>query len=350
MTGPLTVIMQPFSQLLRALPPTVWAACALALLAPFAQALVDDVEQELARLAGEREMLAQELDQFKITVKMIHTEDTPPEQSSNPAVRKLALEMVSLRERLVAVTEREVTLLQEQIIAARQLAAAVEAGEAARSAQGPETARESKPLRMATPAYSMAREEEHVRRLHALLTNYYAELQEAARTLPSEEELAARAAAQLDAERLSRIPFSIDKVRLNGAEASTALSQITQRLSDPNIPESRRDIAPICGIRTQLFGTLIASERRSLKPVGKNHYIARVRLQPGDTTLRIRENTWEAQLPKDVNAGDYLITLYAPPGTPPELHLFAVDDLLAEQDPHIPAWLPDEINLSPRAG
>ena len=183
-----------------------------------------------------------------------------------------------------------------------------------------------------------------------LLLTRARELQEAARTLPSEEELAARAAAQLDAERLSRIPFSIDKVRLNGAEASTALSQITQRLSDPNIPESRRDIAPICGIRTQLFGTLIASERRSLKPVGKNHYIARVRLQPGDTTLRIRGNSWEVQLPKDVNAGDYLITLYAPPGTPPELHLFAVDDLLAEQDPHIPAWLPAEINLSPRAG
>lgn len=32
----------------------------------------------------------------------------------------------------------------------------------------------------------------------------------------------------------------------------------------------------------------------------------------------------------------------------PELHLFAVDDLLAEQDAHIPAWLPAEINLSPR--
>ena len=354
MKGPLTVIMQPLSRLLRALPPAVWVACALSLLMPLAHALEDDVEQELAKLAGEREMLAQELDQFKVTVKMIHTEDSPPEQSSNPAVRKLALEMVNLRERLVAVTEREVTLLQEQIIAARQLAAAAAAGDAAGNAptsgQGPETAMESKPLRMATPAYSMAREEEHVRRLHALLTNYYAELQEAARTLPSEEELAARAAAQLDAERLSRIPFSIDKVRLNGAEASTALSQITQRLSDPNIPESRRDIAPICGIRTQLFGTLIASERRSLKPVGKNHYIARVRLQPGDTTLRIRENSWEVQLPQNVNAGDYLITLYAPPGTPPELHLFAVDDLLAEQDPHIPAWLPAEVNLSPRAG
>lgn len=350
MRGPLTVIMQTLTLLLRALPRTVWAACALLIVIPLAHALEDDIERELAKLAGEREMLAQELDQFKITVKMIHTEDSPPEQSSNPAVRKLALEMVSLRERLVAVTEREVTLLQEQIIEARQLAAAVAAGEVPTSEQGPQTAIESKPLRMATPAYSLEREEEHVRRLHALLANYYAELQESARTLPSEEELAARAAAQLDAERLSRIPFSVDKVRLNGAEASTALSQITQRLSDPNLPESRRDIAPICGIRTQLFGVLVASERRSLKPVGKNHYIARVRLQPGDTTLRIRENSWEAQLPENVNAGDYIITLYAPPGVPPELHLFAVDDLLAEQDPHIPAWLPAEINLSPRAG
>lgn len=343
-------MMQPLSRLLRALPRTVWAVCALSLLMPLPQALGDEVEQELARLADEREMLTQELDQFKITVNMIHTQETPPEQSSNPAVRKLAQEMVTLRERLVAITEREVTLLQEQITATRQLAAAAKAGDASTPAQGPESAMESKPLRMASPAYSMEREEEHVRRLHALLTNYYAELQEAARTLPSEEELAARAAAQLDAERLSRIPFSIDKVRLNGAEASTALSQITQRLSDPNIPESRRDIAPICGIRTQLFGALIASERRSLKPVGKNHYIARVRLQPGDTTLRIRDDSWDVQLPQNVNAGDYLITLYAPPGTAPELHLFAVDDLLAEHNPHIPAWLPAEVNLSPRAG
>ena len=162
--------------------------------------------------------------------------------------------------------------------------------------------------------------------------------------------LAAPAAPSVDAEKISRIPFSVDKIRLNGAEGSTALSEITRRLTDPNIPESRRDVAPICGIRTQLFGSLIASERRSLKPVGKNNYVAQIRLQPGDTTLRIKEDRWEIQLPQNVNAGDFLITLYIPPDSPPQLHLFAIDDLLAEQDPHIPAWLPDDIKLKSRSG
>ena len=160
------------------------------------------------------------------------------------------------------VTERELTLLQEQITAARALAAASPQYEASDGI-------ESKPLRVTTPDYSMADEQEHVERLRTLLASYYAELQEAARTLPSEEELAARAAAQLEAEQLARIPFSADKVQLSGAEGSTALSQITRRLTDPDIPESRRDIAPICGIRTELFGALIASEQRSLRPVGK---------------------------------------------------------------------------------
>jgi hypothetical protein len=289
-------------------------------------------------------MLTTELDQYKSTVRLLQTDDTPPEQSSNPALRKLALEMVRIKERLIAVTERELTVLQEQISAARQLAASP--GEPMQEQQGIE----SKPLRQATRDYTLVNEQEHVERLHALLASYYSELQEAARTLPSEEELAARAAARVDAEKMSRIPFSVDKIRLNGAEGSTALSEITRRLTDPNIPESRRDVAPICGIRTQLFGSLIASERRSLKPVGKNNYVARIRLQPGDTTLRIKEDRWEIQLPQNVNAGDFLITLYIPPDSPPELHLFAIDDLLAEQDPHIPAWLPDDIKLKSRSG
>ncbi len=348
MTGPISVIRYALALRLRALPRALLLVCAL-LLPPLAHSQHNDMEPELVSLAGEREMLNAELEQYKATVRLLQKDDSPPEQSSNPAVRKLAEEMVRLRERLVTVTKREVTLLQEQIIAARQLAAAATA-ESPAPEQAPQNAIESKPLRLSTPAQSMEREEELVRRLHSLLTDYYAELQEAARTLPSEEELAARAAAQLDAERLARIPFSIDKVRLNGAEGSIALSQITHRLSDPNMPESRRDIAPICGIRTQLFGALIASERRSLRPVGKNHFVARIRLQPGDTTLRIKEHRWDMQLPQNVNAGDYLITLYAPPGVEPELHLFAVDDLLAEHDPHIPAWLPDEVNLAPRSG
>jgi hypothetical protein len=273
----------------------------------------------------------------------LQTDGSPPEQSKNPAVRKLALEMVSIKERLIKVTERELTLLQEQITSARQIAAAPQQ-------PASQVKIESKPLRTMTPDYSGETEREHVERLHVLLADYYAELQEAARTLPTEEELAARAAARLDAESLSRIPFSADKVRLNGAEGSTALSQITRRLSDPNIPESRRDIAPICGIRTHLFGALIASERRSLRPVGKNNFVARIRLQPGETTLRIKENSWHIEIPRHLNATDFLVTLYAPANEPPELHLFAVDDLLAEQNPHIPAWLPDDIQLKSHPG
>jgi hypothetical protein len=99
-----------------------------------------------------------------------------------------------------------------------------------------------------------------------------------------------------------------------------------------------------------LFGSLIASEQRSLRPVGKNNYVARIRLQPGQTTLRIKESRWEILLPQHVNAGDFLITFYAPPNSTPELHLFSVDDLMAEQNPHIPAWLPQDMNLKSRSG
>jgi len=321
-----------------------------------AQLRVDDLDRELNGLTGEREVLAKELDQYKRTLAILQRDDTPPEQSSNPAVRTLALEMVSIRERLISVTEREVTLLQEQITLARQMAAVAPAIEVANADQTTgqtneaDSGIEGKPLRTNNRYYSIERESENVKRLHALLASYYAELQESARTLPSKEELENRAISQRDAERLARIPFSADKVRLNGAEGSTAFSQITRRLSDPNIPESRRDMAPICAIKTRLFGSLIASETRSLKPVGKNHFVARLRLQPGDTTLRIMDDRWEIQLPEHANASEYLVTLYNPPGATPELHLFAVDDLLAEADPHIPAWLPAELNIASRAG
>lgn len=337
---------------LRSLLGAAVATCVL-LSAPLAAGQAQDIERELQALTTEREVLTRELEQYKSTVDILQQDDTPPEQSSNPALRKLALEMVSIKERLVAVTEREVVLLQEQISAARQLAEAgpLEPGTADSELEGAASkAIESKPLRMQARDYSQESEQANVQRLHHLLSTYYADLQEAARTLPSEEELAERAAAQIDADRLAKIPFSADKVRLNGAEGSTALSQITLRLSDSGIPESRRDIAPICGVRTMLFGSLIASERRSLRPVGKNHFVARVRLQPGDTTLRIKENRWQIQLPQDVSAGDFLVTLYTPPGNPPELHLFAIDDLLAEETPHIPAWLPDEVQLKPSTG
>lgn len=313
------------------------------------QGEAEDRTQLLQRLATERELLTSELEQYEQTLAVLIPDDTPPEQSSNPAVRKLAEEVVRLKERLVGIAEQEVTLLQAQIIDAR-----------ARQREGiaaapvvevrPDTAMESKPLPPESAQHAPAHEAEQVERLHELLENYHAELQEAARTLPTENELEQRELAKRDAMTLARIPFNANKVRLTGAEGSTALTEITERLMDPRIPESRRDISPICNIRTRLFGQLIGSESRSLQPVGKHHYVARVRLQPGTTTLSIRDDRWEIRVPEHSSGQDYLVTLYRPPEGDPELHVFAVDDLLALERPHIPAWLPVELDLKPRAG
>jgi hypothetical protein len=307
----------------------------------------------LQALNREREMLTAELEQYQKTLTILQTDGTPAEQSPNPAVRKLAQEVVAIKERLVALTEREVTLLQEQIIAAKSRARERDLTEELASAEpppSPDEAMESKPLRTHTVDYTLNQEAENVERLHGLLEAYHAELQDAARVLPSPEELEARQLAQRDAETLAMIPFSVDKVRLNGAEGSTALAHITERLMDPRIPESRRDIAPIVVIRTRLFDTLVGSESRSLRPVGKNNYIARVRLQPGDTSLSIMSDRWEMRLPQHASASDFLITLHRPANGPPELHVFAVDDLLAAEKPHIPAWLPDDLDLKTDAG
>ena len=307
----------------------------------------------LERLTEERQMLTAQLDQYRKSLAILQTDDTPPEQSPNPAIRSLAVEAVALKQQLIAVTEQEVTLLQQEIIAAKPRTVATTTASTTVNPDAdtqPANATESKPLRTAQPDYTMENDAENVERLHQLLEGYYAELLESARILPTDEELARRATAQRDAEMLDKIPFNVDKVRLSGAEGSAALADISQRLMDPRIPESRRDIAPICSIKTHLFDTLVGSENRSLKPVGKNHYIARVRLQPGTTTISILSNQWEVQLPQQVTIRDYLITLYRPVDGTPELHVFAVDDLLAADRPHIPAWLPDELDIKTKTG
>jgi len=256
------------------------AVCA-ALFANTASAQSSEKDLILRSLTEERQLLNAELEEYSRTIEPLQTDGTTPEQSANPAVRKLAEEVVALRAQLVAITEREVTLLQEQIVASRDDAGIAEEAET----EAHEQPLETKPLRAQPVRHVLAQEADTVDRLHTLLEGYYIEQQEAARVLPTHDELARRESAQRDAQTMERIPFSIDKVRLTGEEGSTALADITQRLMDPTIPESRRDIAPICNIRTRLFDTLVASESRSLRPVGKNHYIARVRLQPGDTVL-----------------------------------------------------------------
>jgi hypothetical protein len=239
------------------------------------------------------------------------------------------MKSVEIKQRLIAVTEQEVTLLQQQVVDARTKARAGSQedvdGESspalAEAAPRPDEAIESKPLRTIDVNDTQAREAQTVERLHELLERYYADLQESATILPTAEEIALRELAQRDADTLERIPFSVDKVRLSGEEASTSLASITRRLMDPTIPESRRDIAPICTIKTRLFDTLVGSESRSLRPVGKNHYIARVKLQPGDTTISIQSDQWELRLPQHTSTRDFLITLYRPVEGAPELHV-----------------------------
>ncbi|MCB1844832.1 MAG: hypothetical protein KDI09_17850 [Halioglobus sp.] len=352
---------------------------ALVLVAPGVLAQSEEKTRVLQALGAERELLTVELEQYQKTLDLLQSDGTPPEQSSNPAVRKLAEEVVHLKERMIAIARQEVTLLQQQIIEARSrqraavsparedallaeansvqgaVAVAPNAGNRTPSAADLQAndmpiAMEGKPLRLSSVDYTLAQEAEKVERLHELLESYHAQVQEASATLPTLEELERREAARRDAETLARIPFSADKVRLSGSEGSTALAMISERLSDPLIPESRRDIALICVIKTRLFGKLVGSENRSLKPVGKNHYVARVRLQPGDTTLGIQGHQWTLRLPENGNGQDFLLTLYRPPQASPVLHVFAVDDLLAQERAHIPAWLPDDLKLRSRRG
>ena len=204
---------------------------------------------------------------------------------------------------------------------------------------------ESKPLSPAAPDYSLEAEAAQVSRLRDMLRAYQSAETEAATTQPSAEEMARREQASADAARLAQIPYNPNKVRLSGSEGSLALVEITRRLSDPQIPESRRDTDLICSFRTYLYGSLIAGEKRSLRPVGKHHYLLKQRLQPGNTTVRISGHSWELHIPEDSNSQEYLITLYKPPGGQPEFHVFPVTELLAADSPHIPAWLPDEFKL-----
>lgn len=193
---------------------------------------------------------------------------------------------------------------------------------------------------------SIKAEAGQVARLQRLLQDYYAAEETSRQTLPTESELEARQSSQQQVAEVSRVPFSATKVLLTGAQGSTALAQITLRLSSPEIPESRRSIEALFSIKTRLFGTLITSERRSLKPVGKNHYVTKLHLQPGKTEIRMQRHTWEFSLPNDNPSSEYLVTLYKPPGLDPELHVFSVDQLLMLKKSHVPAWLPQELGIA----
>ncbi|MCX2976718.1 hypothetical protein [Candidatus Marimicrobium litorale] len=322
--------------------------CALLIAGPLAAQSAgadDDLSAILQQLTDEKELLTSELEQFHKTLALLQSSNTPVGDDSNPAVRSLTEEAAVLKERLITITEKEVSLLQRQLSTYRSESTVAVTEQVQR-----DRAMESKPLSIQKARYNEAQEANSVDRLQGLLGSYYTELEETSNIAPTDIEIEAREIAQREADALKRIPYSASKVRLTGAEASASLAEISQRLMDNRIPESRRDIAPIFAIRTHFFDTLIVSENRSLRPVGKNHYIARLRIQPGDTTLTVFSDEWTLRLPQHANARDFLITLHKPLGGKPELHVFAVDDLLTLEHAHLPAWLPDELDIPKNAG
>ncbi|MFK7976860.1 MAG: hypothetical protein AB8C02_12035 [Halioglobus sp.] len=304
-------------------------------------------------LTEQRQTLTLELEQYEETLALLNPGGELPATSKNPAVRKLAHQAMLTKERLLAIAAQEVTLLQQQIhgrsTAGTDVANTVGIDDdevlIASERYAATASVEGKPLRTLGPDYTSDKDAENVERLHVLLEDYFAQVQASANVLPTDDEVLARERAKRDADALAKIPYSADKVHLSGQEGSTALAHITRRLMNPAIPESRRDTSPICAIKTYLFDTLVASENRSLQPVGKNHYVARLRLQPGETTLNIQKERWEVSIPQQTTAKDYLITFYKPPGRDAQMHLLAIEDLLALDSPHIPAWLPKELDI-----
>ena len=119
---PATIYMRPAPNILPTAPGRYarCLTCALILLFSVqAGGQSADKTKILQQLTEERLMLMAELDQFQNTLRILQSDDTPPEESTNPAIRSLAVQVVKLKEQLIAVTEQEVTLLQQQIIAAK---------------------------------------------------------------------------------------------------------------------------------------------------------------------------------------------------------------------------------------
>ena len=111
--------VQATSGWLRLLRSAAGLCLALALALPQQLLAVATLEEQLAELTRERELLTSEAAQYEKTLAILSPDGTPAEQSSNPAVRKLAEERQRIKLRLVAITEQELRLLQEQIALAR---------------------------------------------------------------------------------------------------------------------------------------------------------------------------------------------------------------------------------------
>jgi len=176
-------------------------------------------------------------------------------------------------------------------------------------------------------------------RLQALIRDYYAMEAQSARTRAGHR-------PELTPAELAQKTYDPNKILLNGVEGSLVLAEFDHRINDPALPESRRETAEVCSLRTRVSGKLVASDQRSFRPVGKYQYLMREHLRPGEIKVKISGYSWVINIPEGTPDEDYLITLYKPSGEKPLLHAFPVAEFLAVSDTPLPDWLPDSLELS----
>ena len=298
------------------------------------------VAVELDALRREMAALERDISQYRITLEQLAPDAADGAAVSNPAIAKLQEEYDRLNEERARLRQQEMALLQSDDTDDKE--AALERAE--------DLTPESKPIRHHTTYYTAQEEERSVERLLVLLDRHNRDEQKSMEPEPDPALAALEAAVERDAKALSRIPFSADKVRLSGAEGNIALAQISERLANPDVPASRHDFALICNLQTRLDGQLTSTSTRSLQPVGKNHYLARITLPPGETSFTVRDHKWHVRLPRDIGNTEFLVTLYAPASIPPELHVIPLDEIVAQKTIAFPSWFPPELGLTPDAG
>ena len=94
-------------------------SCALLISGPLAAQTAgtdDDLSAILQQLTDEKQLLTSELEQFHKTLALLQSSNTPMGEESNPAVRSLTEEAAVLKERLIAITEKEVSPTATSII------------------------------------------------------------------------------------------------------------------------------------------------------------------------------------------------------------------------------------------
>ncbi len=293
------------------------------------EAALDGSADTMEQLAGQRAALAVELEQVEATLAILHKGSGSPWDSDDDTVRALADKSVALKQAMLDLTERELELRKNLLRAPR----ATDNGDQSDSGT----------------AYGAASGDEAVavQRLRSLIAAYYADLQRSERDTTTPDELAARKAALAQSLALAKVQVDPQQLLLSGIEGNALLRRMNDYLSSDDALEFRRQTAPICSIRTRQLGSLVASENRSLQPVGRHLYVGEATIASGHTTLRVFNTEWQLETSTGGLPQHYLVTLKVLPETAPEMHLVRIDDLQHAPNAYIPDWLPSALLQQP---